>query len=145
MTAVDLLLNNASFITTGGGTTTPASGTSEVWTSTTLTAFAAIISPNTECRIYDPAAPSEIIIVTNVSGSNVTVTRGAEGTATVTHAVGHTFTSILTAGGLLSFMVGNFAAVVSACVSRDLAQMGFWRGVTDPGGTASEGDVWFGA
>lgn len=144
--ATDILLNNASFITTSGGTTTPASGTSETWHSSTLAAFAGIVSPNTECRVQDLAgASSEIILVTNVTGTSVTVTRGAEGTTPVGHVVGATFTAVITGGSIASYIAGNFAALVSACISRDLAQMGFWRGVADPGGTASEGDIWFGA
>lgn len=144
--AVDILLNNASFTTTGGGTTNPAPGTTEVWTSATLAAFAAIVSPNTECRVQDLAgAPSEIILVTNVSGNNVSVTRGAEGTTPVAHAVGHIFTAVITGSSIASYIAGNFAALVSACISRDLAQLGIWRGVADPGGAASEGDLWFGA
>jgi hypothetical protein len=94
-------------VVTSGGTTTPASGTSESWTVTGLSAFPAIsnaASPPTYLRCTDPAQPTEILWITNISGTTVTITRGAESTTTVNHGSNFQLENLITAGGL-----GNFA------------------------------------
>ena len=144
MTAVDLLLNGPSFITTAGGTTTPASGTVETWASSTLTAFTGITTGTTECRVQDLAAPGEIILVTNVAGTAVTVTRGAEGTTPVAHAVGHSFTAVLTAGGIVSYVAGAIVTAMANVVvnGNGTGQIELFEGTSDPGGAAAEGALW---
>lgn len=83
---------------------TPSSGTSETgWTFTSLSGFPVASStavPPTQFTIADPAAPTELIYVTSVSGNVATVTRGAESTTPVTHAAGATFVQIVSAGDL---------------------------------------------
>src|SRR5215472_12972964 len=72
---------------TAGGNTTPAAGTSESWTLGTSNLPAASNSavPPTGFYAADPAQPSEVIVVTNITGSTATVTRGADGTTPVAH------------------------------------------------------------
>jgi Pectate lyase superfamily protein len=102
MTAYQVYANNATAIVTSGGTTAPSSGTVESWTiagstlpgaSTGVTAFS----------IADPALPTEKILVTNISGTTATVTRGSEGTTPVAHAAGFTVNQVVTAGGFSLF------------------------------------------
>ena len=94
-------------VVTVGGSTTPVSGTSETWTVTGLSVFPAVSSaatPPTYCRCCDPALPAEILWITNISGTTVTITRGAEGTTTLNHGTGFQLELLITAGQL-----GNFA------------------------------------
>lgn len=97
MATVEIYTNNAS-------TTVPAgagSGSgSETWTVTSSAGFPAAATGVSQFHVGDPAAPSELIVVTNVSGATWTVTRGAEGTTPVAHAAGFTVTQVITAGGL---------------------------------------------
>lgn len=142
--ATDILLNNITAVTTLGGNSTPAQGTVETWHVVSSTGWTAIISPNTENRIVDIAAPGEIIIVTNVAALIWTVTRGAEGTAPTSHAVGSTFAPVITSGSLTSWLAGNAAALATAVFNAGAsAQIQVFEGVIDPGGAANEGALWF--
>jgi hypothetical protein len=105
---VELFANQPSTTVSSGGTTAPAQGTSQTWTVVSSTTFPAASSsaiPPTQFHVVDMATgkSSEIILVTNVSGSTWTVTRGAEGTTPVTHTVGFTIQQVVTAGGLSNF------------------------------------------
>ena len=95
---------SANPVVTSGGTTTPASGTSESWTITGLSgvfpAVSSSASPPTFCRCVDPNKPTEILWITNISGTTATVTRGAESTATVNHGSNFQLELLLTGGGL---------------------------------------------
>jgi hypothetical protein len=75
----------------------PAAGTTETWTVASSAAFPAITAAVSQFHVTDPAALTEIIAVTAVSGTTWTVTRGAEGTTPVTHAAGYTVKLVLTA------------------------------------------------
>jgi hypothetical protein len=55
---------------------------------------------STQFHVADPALPSELIAVTNVSGTTWTVTRGAESTTPVAHAAGFTVNQVVSAGAL---------------------------------------------
>ena len=79
-------------------------------TGITWPAASTSVSPSTYFRISDPAAPSEIMLVTvaaggagPVSSQSWTVTRGYEGTPKVTHAAGFTIQQIVSAGTLQNF------------------------------------------
>ena len=88
------------------GTTSPASGTTETWTVSSSAGFpAASSTAKNTFHIVDPALPTEIIAVTNVSGTTWTVTRGAESTTPVAHATGATYKQVVTAGYLTSLPV----------------------------------------
>jgi hypothetical protein len=108
MSAAEEVFNNeASATITVGGSTTPAQGTTETWTSASMAKFvngaSSSATPPTQFRVVDPNAPSEIILVTNQSGSGgntLTVTRGAEGTTPVSHTEPFTIEGVITVGGL---------------------------------------------
>lgn len=102
---VELFSNLAQTAVSSGGTTAPSAGTTETWTVASSAAFPAAsagASPPTQFHVADtaPGKSSEIIAVTSVSGTTWTVTRGAEGTTPVAHAVGFTVMIDLTAAGL---------------------------------------------
>ena len=96
--------NNPSTTTTSTyGTDAPSSGYSESWVVTSSSAFPAATNAATPTVIFhvaDPAKPTELIAVTNVSGTTWTVTRGAENTTPVAHASGATFYQVVSAGDL---------------------------------------------
>lgn len=106
MTGTELFANQAQTTVSSGGTTAPSSGTSETWTVASSSGFPAASStatPATFFRVTDRIASSEKMIVTNVSGTTWTVTRGAEGTSTVAHSSGFTVENIVTAAALNGF------------------------------------------
>ena len=125
--AVELFANQPSTVVSSGGTDAPASGTSQSWTVSSSGEFPSAssgASPPTLFHICDVATgfTSEIIAVTNVSGTTWTVTRGAESTTPVAHAAGFTVQQTVTAGNL-----GNFAQVTG---TGDLGGSGtgpWWR------------------
>jgi hypothetical protein len=103
--AVELFANQPSTYVTSGGTDAPSSGTVETWTVASSSAFPAAnssASPPTQFHVCDPTIgyQTEIITVTNVSGTTWTVTRGAESTTPVAHLQEFTVTQIVTAGFL---------------------------------------------
>lgn len=99
----DLFSNQGSTTVSSGGTTAPSQGTTESWTvasSSTFPAASNAASPATQFYISDPALPSETILVTNVSGTTWSVTRGADGTTPVAHTAGFTVRNVVTAAWL---------------------------------------------
>lgn len=88
---------------TAGGTSAPAAGTQETWTVASSSSFPSASTGVTQFHVADVAANSEIIAVTNVSGTTWTVTRGAEGTAPLVHIAGFTVFQVTTAGFLNSY------------------------------------------
>ena len=105
MTAEAFAENQATTTVTSGGTDAPAAGTQETWTVASSAMFPAVSSsatPPTQFHIADEAAgfTSEIIAVTNVSGTTWTVTRGAESTTPVAHSAGFTAVQVITTGWL---------------------------------------------
>ena len=101
--AAELFANTPSTTVSSGGTDAPASGTPETWTVTSSAEFPAAATGVSQFHVGDPAATSEMIAVTNVSGSTWTVTRGAESTTPVAHSAGFTVQQVVTAGALGSF------------------------------------------
>lgn len=99
----DLFSNQGSTTVSSGGTTAPSQGTTESWTvasSSTFPAASNAASPVTQFYITDPALPAETILVTNVSGTTWSVTRGADGTTPVAHTAGFTVRNVVTAAWL---------------------------------------------
>jgi hypothetical protein len=92
--------DRATTAVTSGGSAAPASGTPETWTVASSAMFGAASTGVSQFHVADPAAPSEIIAVTDVSGTTWTVTRGADSTTPVTHAAGFTIYQTATAGWL---------------------------------------------
>jgi hypothetical protein len=99
--------NRATTTVSSGGTTAPSGGSSETWTVASSAMFGAAATGISQFHVADPAAPSEIIAVTNVSGTTWTVTRGAESTTPVTHAAGFTVYQVTTAGWLAAVSAGT--------------------------------------
>lgn len=104
---LELFANNPITSVTSGGATTPAPGTNENWTVSTPGNFPSANSaatPPTQFHISDPAAPSEVMAVLNVSGFTWTVTRGAEGTTPVNHSPGFDVEQVVSAAALTAFI-----------------------------------------
>lgn len=125
--AVELFTNQATTTVTSGGTTAPSSGTSESWTVISSSSFPAAsnsATPPSQFHVADPATTvtaTEIIAVTNVSGTTWTVTRGAESTTPVAHTTGFTVQQVISAASLNAFaqipgasLTGPLAAKVVA-------------------------------
>ena len=101
--ATDLFSNLSSTTVSAGGTTAPAALTVETWTVTSSTGFpAATVAGGTQFRVVedDVNRQTEICLVTAVSGTTWTVTRGAEGTTPVAHPAGFTVVQTVTTAGL---------------------------------------------
>jgi hypothetical protein len=93
MAGVDLFANTAT-------TTLAAALTDTIGTSVSVvssTPFPAAVTGTSQFRIR---IDSELMIVTNVSGTTWTVTRGAESSTAATHLISAAVTHILTAGSL---------------------------------------------
>ena len=106
--------DRATTTVSSGGTTAPVSGTQETWTVASSAMFGAASTAVSQFHVADPLAPSEIIAVTNVSGTTWTVTRGAESTTPVVHAAGFTVYQVATAGFLGALMPKVTTVVVPA-------------------------------
>lgn len=106
--AAEVWANQPFTVVSSGGTTAPSPGTSQTWTVTSATGFPAAVTGSLQFHVTDtaPAADSEIILVTNTSGTTWTVTRGAESTAPVAHSAGFTITQVITAGWLTGVTTG---------------------------------------
>lgn len=103
--ATETFANLPSTTVSSGGTDAPAGGTGQSWTVASSASFpSAVTATGTQFHVADPALPSELIAVTNVSGTTWTVTRGAESTTPVAHAAGFTVNQVVSAGGLTTFM-----------------------------------------
>ena len=131
--AIDIFANNASATVSSGGTTAPASGTSESWTLSSIVGLAASTEV-TQMRLIDPAdsrPQPEIMLLTNLSGTTATVTRGVEGTTPVAHVAGFTVQAVSTAGSLAP-------AGLMFAIPRVFAS-GFWYTCASNGGNTSNG------
>jgi parallel beta-helix repeat protein len=101
--AFETFANNPSTTVSSGGTTAPSPGTTETWTVASSSSFPAAATGTSQFHVGDPVLPTEVIAVTNVSGTTWTVTRGAEGTTPVARAAGFTVQQVVTAGPLGTF------------------------------------------
>jgi len=97
---LEVFANNPSTTVSSGGTSAPAAGTAETWTVASSASFPAVEIGATQFHVADPALPSEMITVQNISGATWTVLRGAEGSTPVAHAAGFTVVQVVTAGAL---------------------------------------------
>ena len=106
----ELFANLPATTVSSGGTDAPSGGTQETWTVASSSSFPAAVTNSSQFHVSDPAQPSEVVAVTNVSGTTWTVTRGAENTTPVAHSVGFTVKQIVTAGflGSLSPLSGQY-------------------------------------
>jgi hypothetical protein len=107
--AVEVFSNDGQGTVSSGGTTAPSPGAGEVWTVSVSVPFPTASSsatPPTQFYVCDPAAETEKILVTNVSGSTWTVTRGADGSTPVAHTAGFTIVQVLTGASLRALQNG---------------------------------------
>lgn len=119
---VELFSNQPTTTVTAGGTTAPASGTSESWTVASSASFPAAsnaATPPSQFHVADTATgkTGEIIAVTNISGTTWTVTRGAESTTTVAHTTGFTIVQVVSAGFLGSVALSAPPVVTNAAAT----------------------------
>jgi len=97
----EVYTSDATTTITSGGSTTPASGTAELWTAASWSGFPSAsptATPPATFHVADPNAASELIQVVNTSTG--LVVRGAEGTTPVAHSSGFTVRNVISAGGL---------------------------------------------
>lgn len=136
--AIEVFTNQGSTTVSSGGTTAVSSGTVQTWTVSSSTGFPAASStatPPTFFRVADPAAPFEKMLVTDVSGTTWTVTRGAESTTPTTHVSGFTVYNVVTAatlGGLAQssqLSVGNSASAASLASAGTISTTATWSPV----------------
>lgn len=81
---------------------------------------------------------NEIMIVTAVSGTTFTITRGAESTTAATHSNGATVTHVVTAGGLLQGIQDSnktwcFYGTSSGAVTNNATYIFSWTATFDDG------------
>ena len=96
----DIFTNRGSTTVSSGGTDSPSAGTTQSWTVSSSSSFPAAsnsATPATRFYVADPDQPSELILVTNVSGTTWSVTRGADGTTPVSHSGGFTVKNVVPA------------------------------------------------
>lgn len=144
MSSTWVFANNVTTVASGSsGTTAPAQGTSETWTVTSSAGFPAIGTAGlTQFTVVDVAATSEIILVTQVSGTTWTVTRGAESTTPVAHGTGATYQAIITAAGLNAMVQGPLwysataAGIQANTVADQSAAINAWLLSLPAGATA---------
>jgi hypothetical protein len=114
--AVELLANLAASALSADITSTSAT----TLTVTSATGFPAAVTGTSQFRIL---IGTEIMIVTNVSGTTFTVTRGAESTTAATHSSGDPVTHVVTAGVFQAMFGGGTAGqVLGKTGSADYAQ-----------------------
>ena len=106
--------DRATTTVSSGGTDAPSGGTQETWTVASSAMFGAASTGVSQFHVADAAAPSEIIAVTNVSGTTWTVTRGADSTTPVTHTAGFTIYQVVTAGWLSGIASNGTVTSVTA-------------------------------
>jgi hypothetical protein len=110
--AQDIFASNGPTTTVAAAHGVVTAGTSETWTVASSTGFPAAVTGVSQFRVADRAHPTEIMIVTNVSGTTWTVTRGAESTAPVAHSAGFTVYQALTTGVLTALSPMTFSPMV---------------------------------
>lgn len=98
---------------TAGGNSAPPAGTQETWTlgGSTLPAANSSGTPPTGFYVADPAQPSEVILVKNISGSTATVIRGADGTTPIAHIPVFTVLQVSSGASLRSMIPLGLNAV----------------------------------
>lgn len=110
----ELFSSTASGTVSSGGTTAPASGTTETWTVNVSTAFPVVSSgAGTFFNVAEPGAAGEVIRVTAAPGGTGTqtwtVTRGAQATTPIAHVAGFTVYNMFSSdwGNLVTQLITN--------------------------------------
>jgi hypothetical protein len=110
MAAIEVFADLGQTTVTAGGTTAPSPGTSESWTVASSASFPAVSTGVSQFHIRDPNLLAELMLVTNISGTTWTVTRGTGGTTPVSHASGFTIIEVVDAGTLTAFVQNPMSA-----------------------------------
>lgn len=131
--------NNPSTTVSSGGTGAPGAGTSESWTVASSASFPAVELGATQFHVADPAQPSELMTVTNISGTTWTVTRGGaaagiDSTTPVAHAAGFTVVQVVSAGDLTQMQYPAWQFPVQAYNAQGDGKIG-------TGGTGASGQA----
>ena len=122
-TSSTVYANNPSVTVTAGGTTASSGDNSlTVSSSAAFPAASSTAVPKTYFKIADPVQPTEIMTVTNVSGTTWTVTRGAEGSSITTHAASWTAYQVITAGDMLSMQQASGAIVTPVTLNASTTE-----------------------
>ena len=116
MAALEVFANNASAVVTSGGNTSPSGGTVESWTVAGGSTLPAATTGVTQFHVADPALPSEVILVTNVTGTTLTVTRGADSSTPIAHGSNFTIRQVVNASWL-ALVQTSALAVTSGVVT----------------------------
>ena len=125
MPQVEVYADQPAGTVTSGGTTTSLADTALTVTVTNAFPVAsATPNPDTVFRIIDPAAPSEIMLVTTApggtgSGQSWTVARAQEGTSAVAHAANWTAVQAITGSSLNAYDQHQAQAVTSLVTANN--------------------------
>ena len=121
--ATDLFTNLAGTTVTTGGTTAPVAGTVETWTVASSATFPAAVAGVSQFRVQedDLTRQSEIMLVTNVSGTTWTVTRGVEGTAPVAHPANFAAVHTITAAALATIASTSLVQIPAGAAAQTVA------------------------
>jgi hypothetical protein len=114
----ELFTNTATTTVTSGATGAPAAGTSESWTVASSAGFPAASNAATPPSQFRIRIESELCLVTHVSGTTWTVTRGIEGSTVAGHANGTQLTHVITAGVLAAFEAMIWVLVAASTASQ---------------------------
>lgn len=108
MTAAEIFADYVQTTVSSGGTTAPSSGATETWTVGSSTGFPAAVTGTSQFHVADIALPGEVFLVTNVSGTTWSITRGAGSTTPVAHTAGFTVQQVVPAGIMAAWVqAGN--------------------------------------
>jgi len=118
---LEVFAHNASAVVSAGGNTAPSGGTTETWTVAGGSTLPAAATGVTQFHVADPALPGELILVTNVSGTSLSVTRGTDSTTPVAHGSNFTIRGVLPASWLVLVQTSAFAVVSATAVLTDAA------------------------
>ena len=109
MTVTEVFADSPVTTVPAGASGTLSSGQADTWSVFSSAGFPTAATGISQFHIADPAAPSEVILVTNMTGGGNTtwsVIRGADSTTPVAHAAGFTVTNVISAGWLNSVAAG---------------------------------------
>ena len=136
---LEVYANNPSTTVSSGGTTAPSPGTVETWTVGSSATFPAVELGATQFHVADPALPTEMMTVQNVSGTTWTVLRGAEASSPQSHSAGFTVVQVVTAGALANLAYPAWQFPVQQYGAQGDGKIG--TGGTGTSGTATFTDA----
>ena len=109
MTVTEVFADSPVTTVPAGASGTLSSGQADTWNVFSSAGFPTAATGISQFHIADPAAPSELVLVTNMTGggnNTWSVIRGADSTTPVAHAAGFTVTNVISAGWLNTVAAG---------------------------------------